>query len=330
MDPAPAELDVLGIGAAIVDVLAHVDEEFLAGRQLVKGSMALIDDQQAADLYRALGPAVEISGGSTANTLAGVASFGGRAAFVGKVRDDQLGDVFAHDISAVGVRYATARATAGPETARCLILVTPDAQRTLNTFLGVSAQLASDDIVGAEVASAAVTFSEAYLWDSPSARDALLSAMATARSAGRRVAFSLSDGFCVERHRADFLELVREQLDIVFGNRDEICSLYQLEDFEQALARVRDDIDTAFVTHGAQGSVVLAAGERYDVPAYPVEKLVDTTGAGDLYAAGALYGLTNGHDLETSGRLGSLAAAEVISHLGARPEISLAELAKSL
>ncbi len=330
MTPAPADLDVLGIGHAIVDVLAHVDEEFLTSRGLVKGSMALIEDEQAVDLYGALGPAVEISGGSTANTLAGVASFGGRAGFVGKVRDDQLGDVFAHDIEAVGVRYSTAQAAAGPETARCLILVTPDAQRTLNTFLGVSAELGPGDIVETEVASAAITFSEAYLWDAPSARDALLGAMAIARSAGRRVAFSLSDGFCVERHRADFLGLVRDRLDIVFANHDEICSLYEIDDFERAVARVRDDVELAFLTQGALGSVVLAAGERYDVLACPVEQLVDTTGAGDLYAAGALYGITHGHDLETSARLGSLAAAEIISHLGARPEVSLAELAESL
>jgi sugar/nucleoside kinase (ribokinase family) len=330
MSPASTELDVLGIGSAIVDVLAHIDEQFLDDRQLVKGSMALIDAEQAVELYAALGPAIEVSGGSTANTLAGVASFGGRAAFVGKVRDDQLGDVFAHDISAVGVRYTTARATEGPETARCLILVTSDAQRTLNTFLGASAELGADDITEAQVASAAITFSEGYLWDAPAPRDALLRAMDIARSAGRRVAFSLSDGFCVERHRADFVALVRDRLDILFANRDEICSLYELDDFEQAIARVRDDIELAFVTHGAQGSVVLAAGERYDVPAYPVDHLVDTTGAGDLFAAGALFGLTNGHDLESSARLGSLAAAEVISHLGARPEISLAELAKTI
>ena len=312
-------------------MLAHVDEQFLDDRRLVKGSMALIDEDQAADLYDALGPAVEVSGGSTANTSAGVASFGGRAAFVGKVRDDQLGEVFAHDIRR-GRRAVHDRsgATEGPETARCLILVTSDAQRTLNTFLGASAELGADDITEAQVASAAITFSEGYLWDAPAPRDALLRAMGIARSAGRRVAFSLSDGFCVERHRADFVALIRDRLDILFANRDEICSLYELDDFEQAIRRVRDDIELAFVTHGAQGSVVLAAGERYDVPAYPVDHLVDTTGAGDLYAAGVLFGLTNGHDLESSGRLGSLAAAEVISHLGARPEISLAELAKTI
>ena len=330
MGAAPAEFDVLGIGSAIVDVLAHVDDSFLADHRLVKGSMALIDAQQGVDLYAALGPAVEISGGSTANTLAGVASFGGRASFVGKVRDDELGDVFAHDISAVGVRYTTPRAVDGPETARCLILVTPDAQRTLNTFLGVSAELSSEDIVDVDVASAAITFSEAYLWDAPPARDALLHAMDIAHAAGQRVAFSLSDGFCVDRHRADFVALVKDQLDIVFANRTEICSLYEVDDFEHAVAHVRDDIDLAFVTHGPQGSVVVAGGERYDVAAHPVEHLIDTTGAGDLYAAGALYGLTNGRDLETSARLGSLAAAEVISHIGARPEISLAELAKTL
>ncbi len=330
MTPAPPELDVLGIGHAIVDVLTHVEDGFLSDRHLVKGSMALIDDDQARDLYGALGSAVEISGGATANALAGVASFGGRAAFVGKVSADQLGDVFAHDIRAVGVRYSTPPARGGRETARCLILVTPDAHRTMNTFLGASAELGPADIDEAEIASAAVTLSEGFLWDASSARDALTAAMGAARAAGRRMAFSLSDGFCVERHRADFLSLVRDKLDIVFANRDEICSLYEVDDFEQALARVRDDIGLAFVTHGPQGSVVLADGERHDVPAHPVERVIDTTGAGDLYAAGVLHGLTSGQDMETCARLGSLAAAEVISHIGARPEVSLGELAKSL
>lgn len=326
--PATLELDVLGIGHAVVDVLAHVDDGFLADLGLVKGSMALIDADQALDLYGALGPAVEISGGATANALAGVASFGGRAGFVGKVRDDQLGEVFAHDIQAVGVRYSTPPAAAGSATARCLILVTPDAERTMNTFLGASAELGPDDVDEAEVASAAITISEGYLWDAPSAREALEKAMTAAHAAGRRVAFSLSDPFCVERHRADFLDLVRNRLDILFANRDEICSLYEVDDFEDAVSRVRADIDLAFVTHGPQGSVVVAGDERHDVAAHPVERVVDTTGAGDLYAAGVLHGLTTGCDLETSARLGSLAAAEVISHIGGRPEVPLATLAK--
>lgn len=329
-DPASPDLDVLGIGHAVVDVLAHVDDGFLGARGLIKGSMALIDADQALDLYGALGPAVEISGGSTANVLAGVASFGGRASFVGKVRDDQLGAVFAHDIQAVGVRYSTPPADAGSPTARCLILVTPDAQRTMNTFLGVSAELGPDDVDEAEVASAAITVSEGYLWDAPSAREALDKATDAAHAAGRRMAFSLSDPFCVERHRADFLGLVRNRLDILFANRYEICSLYEVDDFEDALARVRADIDLAFVTHGPEGSVVLSGDERHDVPARPVERVVDTTGAGDLYAAGVLHGLTTGTDIETAARLGSLAAAEVISHIGGRPEVPLAELAKTL
>lgn len=321
---------MLGIGHAIVDVLSHVDEQFLVDRSLVKGSMALIDDEQAARLYEAVGPAVEVSGGSTANTLAGVASFGGRAAFVGKVRDDQLGTVFTHDIRAVGVDYETAPATSGPETARCLILVTADAERTMSTFLGVSASLDPDDIDERQVASAAVVFSEGYLWDAPSAREALVKAMDAAHAAQRTVAFSLSDSFCVDRHRADFVALVRDRLDILFANEDEICSLYGVEDFETAAGRVSDAVELAFLTRGAGGSVVVAGGERHVVPAGAVERLADTTGAGDQYAAGVLYGLTTGRDLEMSARLGSTAAAEVISHIGARPEVSLAELTKDL
>lgn len=326
----PPSLDVLGIGHAIVDVLAHVDDLFLAERELVKGSMALIDGDQAIDLYGALGPAVEVSGGSTANTLAGVASFGGRGAFVGRVRDDQLGAVFTHDIRAIGVEYDTRAATTGPETARCLILVSPDAERTLNTYLGASAQLGVDDIDEDVVARAAITFSEGYLWDAPSARDALMKAMDAARRAGRKVAFSLSDGFCVDRHRADFRALIRDRLDIVFANEDEICSLYEVRGFDEAAAQVNREVELAFLTRGAAGSVVVAGHDRHHVPAVPVDRLADTTGAGDLYAAGVLYGLTNGRDLETCAHLGALAAAEVISHIGARPEVSLADLAKDL
>ena len=249
------------------------------------------------------------------------------SAFIGKVRDDQLGEVFTHDIRAIGVRYTTEAATAGQETARCLILVTPDAQRTLNTFLGASATLGPDDIDEQEVASAAITFSEGYLWDAPSARDALVKAMDAARGAGRQVAFSLSDGFCVERHREDFLALVRATARHPVRQRGRDLLALRGRRLRHGGGTGRAATSSlAFLTRGAQGSVVIAGDERHVVPATPLERLVDTTGAGDLYAAGVLYGLTTGRDLATCARLGSVAAAEVISHIGARPEVSLAQL----
>ena len=322
-----APIDVVGIGNAIVDVIAHADEAFLEEEALVKGTMALIDAERAEALYRIMGPAIEASGGSAGNTMAGLASLGGNGAYIGKVRDDLLGGVFRHDLTAQGVRFATPAATAGPGTARCLILVTGDGQRTLNTYLGACVGLGPDDIDPELIAAAQVTYLEGYLFDPPLAQQAFAKAAAIAHAAGRRVALSLSDPFCVERHRAAFRDLVDGHVDILFANEAEICSLYQTEDFAAAAAAVRGHVAIAALTRSAEGSLVLTAGEEHPVAAAPVARIVDTTGAGDLYAAGFLHGLTRGLPLPTCGRIGSLCAAEIISHVGARPETALSRLA---
>ena len=296
--------------------------------------MTLIDTERAETLYAAMGPGREISGGSAANSMVGVVSFGGTAAFVGRVSDDQLGAVFGHDIRAAGVEFTTAPAP-GPEadgapTGRCLIIVTPDAQRTLNTYLGASAQLGPDDLDHELIARAQVLFLEGYLWDEPEAKDAFRRAARVAHDAGNRVAFTLSDGFCVERHREEFLDLIEHDIDVLFANEVEITSLYEVDSFDDALQRVQHHCEIAALTRSEKGAVIVARDEIHVVDAHPVAALVDTTGAGDLFAAGFLYGLTHGYDLGTAGRLGACAAAEVISHLGARPEQSLRELAKPL
>lgn len=321
--------DVLGIGNAIVDVLAQVDDPFLGKHGLTKGAMQLCSADDAERLYADMPPATEKSGGSVANTMAGVASFGGRAAFVGKVRDDQLGRVFAHDITAAGVTFVSPLAPASEPlpTARSLVLVTPDAQRTMNTSLGISTSLSLEDAPVDVVSSAAMLLLEGYLWDEPSVRPVLSAAVDAARGAGRLVAFSLSDPFCVDRHRDDFAELVSSSVDVLFANEQEIVSLLQVDGFDAALSRVvdeRGDRVTA-LTRGAGGSVIVSGGDVVAVSPEPVD-VVDTTGAGDLYAAGVLFGLSRGMAPAEYGRLGSLAAAEVISHVGARPERSLAEL----
>lgn len=315
--------DVIGIGNAIVDVIAQADDGFLAEQGIAKGAMTLIDDVRAESLYAAMGPAVEISGGSGANTLAGVASLGGRAAYVGKVADDQLGAVFCHDIRAAGVTYETRPANGGLPTARCLILVTPDAQRSMNTFLGASTRIGAADLDLSLFADSAVTYVEGYLWDAPEAKEAILAAMKAAKAAGRKVAMSLSDGFCVDRHRAEFLDLAEDFIDVLFANEVEIKSLYQVDDFDAALQRVRDHCELAALTRSEHGSVVVSGAEVHVIPAEPVARVVDTTGAGDLYAAGFLKGLVDGRPLAECGRLGGIAAAEVISHVGARPETPL-------
>ena len=321
-------LDVVAIGNAIVDVIAHADEAFLEDHGMVKGAMQLIDEAMAHDLYADMGPAIEISGGSAGNTAAGLASLGSSVGFIGRVRDDQLGEVYGHDIRSIGVDFRTRPAPAGPATARCLILVTGDAQRTMNTFLGASSLLGPDDVDEAFVAQAQVVYCEGYLWDLPAAKAALVKGMDAARAAGGKVAFTLSDSFCVDRHRAEFLELAEHRVDILFANEAEICSLYEVETFDEAAARVAGHCEIACLTRSEHGSVVItAAGERVSVPAHPVGALVDTTGAGDLYAAGFLHRYTKGYDLEQCARLGSLAAGEVISHVGARPEVDLAALA---
>jgi len=323
-----APLDVVGIGNALVDVLSHEDEEFLERHALVKGAMALIDSDRAASLYDDLGPAIEVSGGSVASTMVGIASFGGDAAFVGRVADDQLGTVFAHDIRAAGVHFETPPVPGGLPTGRCLIVVTPDAERTLNTFLGAAAEIGPDDVSPDLIAAGQITYLEGYLFDQPLAKEAFRHAARLAHEASRRVALTLSDGLCVDRHRDDFRALVDHEVDVLFANEAEICALYEVDDFDTALQQVSRHCEVAALTRSAKGSVIVSGAEVHVVDAHPVERgVVDTTGAGDQYAAGFLYGFTHGYDLRRCGQLGSLAASEVISHLGARPETSLAALA---
>jgi sugar/nucleoside kinase (ribokinase family) len=323
-----AQIDVVGIGNAIVDVIAHADEAFVAAQGFAKGSMNLIDAPRAQSLYDAMGPAIESSGGSAGNTMAGIASLGGAGAYIGKVRDDQLGAVFRHDMTAIGVKFETPAATSGPATARCLIMVTADGQRTMGTYLGACVELGPDEIDEALIASAQVTYLEGDLFDPPQAQQAFRRAAAAAHRAGRKVALSLSDPFCVGRHRAAFRELVQGEVDILFANEAEICSLYQTDDFAAAKA-VRGHVAIAALTRSEQGSVVLTDGEEHAVAAAPVARVVDTTGAGDLYAAGFLFGLTRGLPLPTCGKIGSLCAAEIISHVGARPEVALKGLVEA-
>ena len=329
-DDVDDDIDVIGIGNALVDVLSHATDEFLCRHGLVKGTMCLVDEAQARELYAAMGPGIEISGGSAANTVVGVASFGGRAHYVGKVRDDQLGELFGHDLRSTGVGYDTPAATSGPPTGRCLIIVTPDAQRTMSTFLGASVCLTPDDVDERLIARGKILYLEGYLFDPPGAQEAFRVAAAMAHTAGRKVSLTLSDPFCVARHRLAFLDLVEHHVDLLFANEAEICSLYQVDDFDAALERVRHHCEIAALTRSARGSLVVGSDEVHVIEAYPVETLVDTTGAGDLYAAGFLYGLSRGLDLASCGRLGSLGAAEVISHIGARPMVSLADLAGAL
>ena len=319
-------LDVLGIGNAIVDVLSPTDDATIARHELPKGTMTLIDADRAEALYGQMGPAVEVSGGSCANTVAGIASLGGRSAYIGRVRDDELGRIFTHDIRAAGVQYDTPPAGDGPGTARCLIMVTPDAQRTMSTYLGASVELGPEDVDPALVASADVTYLEGYLWDPPRAKEAFRIAIAAAHAAGRRVSFTLSDPFCVERHRDEFRTLVDGEVDVLFANQHEIEALYEASDLDAAVAAVRGRCEIAVITRSEHGSLVVTAEEVHEVPAAPVERVIDTTGAGDLFAAGFLFGLTRGRPLGECAHIGGLAAAEVISHYGARPEVRLAEL----
>jgi sugar/nucleoside kinase (ribokinase family) len=321
------DLDVVGIGNALVDVLSQESDAFLAAQRLTKGAMQLVDEARARELYAAMGPAVEVSGGSAANTVVGVASFGGRAHYIGKVRDDQLGEVFSHDLRAVGVGYTTSAATGGPTTGRCLIVVTPDAQRTLTTYLGASVLLGPGDVDKDLIECAAIVYLEGYLFDPPEAQRAFHVAAGVAHAAGRQVALTLSDPFCVGRHRAAFRELVERHVDILFANEAEIRALYEVADFDEALQQVRRHCAVAALTRSERGSVVVAGADVHVVDARRLGAVVDTTGAGDLYAAGFLFGLSRGRDLATCGRLGALAAAEVISHVGARPLAPLARLA---
>jgi sugar/nucleoside kinase (ribokinase family) len=322
-------LDVLGIGNAIVDVIAKTDEAFLKTHGLAKAAMTLIDAERAESLYGVMADGIEASGGSAANSMAGLASLGGRAGFIGKVRDDQLGGIFAHDIRAAGVQFQTPAASSGLPTARCLIFVTDDAQRTMQTFLGASTDLGPADVDEAMIASASVTYLEGYLWDKPQAKEAFLRAAAAAHKAGRKVSLTLSDAFCVDRHRADFKRLVKDHVDILFANEAEILSLYETTNFDDAVAKVRGDCDIAALTRSEKGAVIVAGDKIHAVAAEPIAKLVDTTGAGDLYAAGFLYGYTRALPLPVCGRIGAIAAAEIIGHYGARPEVKLADLVKA-
>jgi sugar/nucleoside kinase (ribokinase family) len=319
--------DVVGIGNAIVDIIARCDDAFLSKHDLAKGFMRLIDAEEAARLYAAMGPATERSGGSAANTIAGLASFGAKAGFIGRVAADQFGGIFRHDVRSLGVAYDTDPATDGAPTARCLILVTPDGERTMNTFLGASVDFAASDLDQDMIAAAKVVYLEGYLFDRPEAKAAFRQAAKVAKAADVKVGLTLSDPFCVDRHRADFRALVREGTDIVFANEKEITALYEVNSFEQAADAALADCEMAVLTRSEQGSVIVAQGETITIPAEKVAKVVDLTGAGDLYAAGFLFGLTSGLPLPACGRLGSLAAAEVITHIGARPETSLRRLA---
>ncbi|MBV9664785.1 MAG: adenosine kinase, partial [Actinobacteria bacterium] len=318
-------LDVLCVGNAIVDVLASVPDELLERHGLVKGEMRLVDTDGAERLYADIPPAVEASGGSAGNTAAGVASLGGAAGYVGKVADDELGAVYTHDIRAAGVEFTTPPLVGGLPTARSMIVVTPDANRTMSTYLGAANLLTVDDIDETQVARAKVTYLEGYLWDPPEAKEAFRKAMDTAHANGQLAALTLSDAFCVDRFRDEFIDLVDNHVDLLFCNESELLSLYQVDDFDTALAKVRGRASIAAVTRSERGSVLVQGDDVYDVPAEPTE-LVDTTGAGDLYAAGVLFGLSRGKPLDECGRIGSIAAAECISHMGARPLVQLSTL----
>ncbi len=320
-------LDVVGIGNAIVDVLVQTDDNFLTAQNLEKGGMALIDEARAESLYQASGPGQETSGGSAANTLVGIAELGGRAGFIGRVRNDQLGRIFSHDIQAVGARFETPAATQGASTARCLIYVTPDAERTMCTFLGASTQLEPEDLDLSMVRDTKVLYLEGYLWDSPAAKRAFIAAAEACKASGGQVALSLSDGFCVDRHRDSFLDLVNGHVDVLFANEVEIKALYQTEDFETALAQVTGCCSVTAITRGAEGSVVLSGDQRWTIGIESLGALVDTTGAGDLYAGGFLHAYTQGESLQRCGELGALCAGQIVTQLGARSQVPLSDLA---
>ena len=319
--------DVAAIGNAIVDVIAPCSDAFLTDEGLARGGMTLIDDAQADQLYGRMAAGIEASGGSAANTVAGVASLGGRAAYIGKVADDGLGKVFTHDINAIGVSFDVPPLVGGAATARCLINVTPDGQRTMSTFLGASTRLTPDDVDPKVIESAKIIYLEGYLFDPTDAREAFAKAAGLARAAGRLIALTLSDAFVVHRYRETLLGFIDSEVDILLANDAELTALFQTDDFDTAARLLRGRARLAAITRGAEGSVILAGDDLHAVPAVPVQKVVDTTGAGDQYAAGFLYGLAQGHALDVCGRLGSLAAAEVISHYGPRPQVSLQDLA---
>jgi sugar/nucleoside kinase (ribokinase family) len=318
-------LDVVGIGNALVDVLDHKPHDFVDLHDLAKGTMTLIDEDRAHYLYRAMDPALQMSGGSAANTMVGIASLGGSAAYIGRVRDDRLGNVFAEDLRTTGVEFSVPPATEGPATGRCVIVVTPDAQRTMSTYLGASTDLGPDDVEPGLIARAKLVYLEGYLWDRPSAKEAFRTAARLAHAEGRRVALTLSDPFCVDRHRESFVELIDGAVDVLFANEEEITSLFQVFSFDEALEMVRGRVSVAALTRGAKGSVIIAGDDLHTVDPFSVPA-IDTTGAGDMYAAGFLHGLAQGWDLVSCGRLGSATAARIISQTGARPRSPLAPL----
>jgi sugar/nucleoside kinase (ribokinase family) len=320
--------DVLALGNAIVDVIARAEEDFLHAHSLLRGAMTLIDEPRAEALYAAMGPGTVISGGSAANTIAGLASFGGQGGFIGKVKNDELGRLYRHDLTSLGVAFETPAALEGPATARCLIVVTPDGERTMNTYLGACQGLSEADVDAEAVAAAGIVYLEGYLWDPPAAKLAFRKASEIAHNAGGRVALTLSDSFCVDRYRAEFLGLMRHGVvDIIFANEHELRSLYETADVETAIAALREEGVLGVVTRSAKGALAVTREETVEVPAFAVERVVDTTGAGDLFAAGFLHGLTSGREARDCLRLGALAASEIISHVGARPEVSLKDLA---
>jgi len=322
-------VEVLGLGNSLVDILAYADDDYLVAQDMAKGAMTLIDEDRAEALYAARVDPRVISGGSAANTIVGVASFGVSAAYIGKVRRDPLGDAFAADIRSTGVAFQTAQAEHGPATGRCFVYVTPDGERTMQTYLGASSHLAPPDVDEALVEAARVVYLEGYMWDRPAAKSAFQKAGAIARQAGHRVALTLSDSFCVDRFRGEFIELMRSgTVDTLFANTHEIQSLYETPHFDEALDALRAEGVLGVVTRSEKGCVVVEGDETWEAPAFPIAKLVDTTGAGDMFAAGFLAGLARGADMTTCGRLGTLAAAEIIQHLGARPNVSLKGLAK--
>ncbi len=324
--------DVVAIGNAIVDILAQADDGFIADIGVAKGSMQLIFSPEEADaLYGRMGPGREVSGGSAANTVAGMAALGSRTAFIGQVADDQLGQVFGHDLRAAGVEFGTAVRAGQPTTARCLIFVTPDGQRTMNTFLGASQFLPEAAIDRDLIAGGAILYLEGYLWDPEEPRQAMRAAIEVARAAGRKVAFTLSDVFCISRHGEDFRKLIGGGLiDILFANENELLALAEGDSFEAAVDRIAAQVPVLVVTRSEKGAIAIAGGERVAVPAEPIEKVVDTTGAGDLFAAGFLHGQAQGWSVEKSLKLGAACAAEIISHYGARPEADLKAVAAKL
>ncbi|MDB5709752.1 MAG: carbohydrate kinase [Sphingomonas bacterium] len=316
-----ATYDVVAIGNAIVDVLSQTDDAFIVAEGMAKGSMQLMFSPEDADaLYAKMGPGIEASGGSAANTVAGIAALGGKCGFIGQVAEDQLGDVFAHDIRAAGVSFTTAARAGEPTTARCLIFVTPDGQRTMNTFLGASQFLPASALDREMIAAGAILYLEGYLWDPEEPRGAMREAIDIARAAGRKVAFTLSDVFCISRHGGDFRKLMAERLiDIMFANENEILALMEVEDFDTAVAQAAAEVPLLVVTRSEKGAIAVSGGRTVSAPAEPIDKVVDTTGAGDLFAAGFLRGQAQGWDLERSLKLGAICAAEIISHVGARP-----------